>query len=80
MKHAAAHICNFEAVPDLPRKITYADFKHTVLEAGRFSVFEATETQYKARLFDKLCRDPEIETIPLGIPLDGSKSCAIYEI
>ena len=43
------------------RKRTYEAVKSAVLEAGRFSVFEATETQASARLFTRLCNDPELE-------------------
>lgn len=58
------HICSFEAV-DLPhgKALTYEVLKAAVLKAGRFSCFEATDTQLKARLFTQLCRDPEIETL-----------------
>ncbi len=44
------------------RKRTYESVKAAVLEAGRFSVFEATATQADAHLFTRLERDPEIET------------------
>lgn len=56
------HICNFSVTEDLRGKsLTYKNLKRVVLEAGRFSVFEATETQERARLFERLCKDPEIE-------------------
>jgi hypothetical protein len=44
------------------KRLTYAAVKDAVLAAGRFSVFEATETPQRARIFDRLCKDPEIET------------------
>ena len=44
------------------KRLTYEAVKAAVLQAGRFSVFEATETPQRARLFDRLCQDPEIET------------------
>ena len=42
-----------------------------VLEAGRFSVFEATASAERGRLFTRLERDPELERVPLGFPWIG---------
>ena len=53
------------------RKRTYAAVKAAVLKAGRFSTFEATSNMKNARLFTKLCRDPEIETFDMGYPWTG---------
>jgi predicted kinase len=50
------------------KSLTYENLKRVALEAGRFSVFEATETQQRARLFDRLCKDPEIDTETLTFP------------
>jgi hypothetical protein len=61
-------IDSFEAV-EVRRRMPYAEFKAAVLKAGRFSVFEATDTAWRARLFDTLVKDPEIETdISCGYP------------
>lgn len=70
--NARVHIDSFEAV-DLPakgrRKMTYAQFREAVLKAGRFSVFEATASDWSAGMFTALCRDPEVETdISCGFP------------
>lgn len=57
------HICSFEAVElTAADKRDYEAFKRAVLLAGRFSVFEATETPQLANLYTRLCRDPEIVT------------------
>jgi len=66
------HIDSFEAV-DLPSKgrkrMTYAQFRDAVLKAGRFSCFEATDSDWSAGMFTALCRDPEIETdLSRGFP------------
>ena len=42
------------------RKRTYAAIKDAVLAAGRFSVFEATNSNKDARLFTQLHHDPEL--------------------
>lgn len=68
-----ATICSFQTGPDVTKKTKYPEFKATVLEAGRFSVFEATETPRAARLYDRLCKDPEVETTPLGFPWTSVK-------
>jgi hypothetical protein len=46
----------------------YTELRRRVLDAGGFSVFDATETQAKARLFDRLARDPSIWTMPRTFP------------
>lgn len=53
------------------KKRTYVAVKAAVLEAGRFSVFEATENDRNAALFTDLHRDPELETFELGYPWIG---------
>lgn len=57
------HICSFEAVEHLREStLAYEELKAAVLRAGRFSVFEASATSKRARLFTRLCSDPEIIT------------------
>jgi hypothetical protein len=53
------------------KRRTYETVKAAVLEAGRFSTFEATENAKAARLFTRLCADPEVETFDLGFPWTG---------
>lgn len=66
------HLCRFDSTLDIPpKKRTYEVIKARVLEAGRFSVFEATETRQLAGIFTRLCRDPEVETFDLGFPWTG---------
>ena len=68
----AACIDTLDSAGDLRGKArTYEAVKAAVLEAGRFSVFEATATQWDARLFESLVRDPEVETFDLGYPWQG---------
>lgn len=62
------HICSFQACPEVNKRTDYHEFKEAVLKAGRFSVFEASATRLSARMFDRLCRDPEIETENIGFP------------
>lgn len=60
----AIHVCRFDTTGDLVGKDrTYEKIKAVVLQAGRFSVFEATETRRNAALFTRLCRDPELEIL-----------------
>lgn len=62
-------VCSFEAVEIGPaERRDYEAFRSAVLLAGRFSVFEASATQRIARFYARLCRDPEIETKPVGFP------------
>lgn len=68
MSGQRAHICSFQAIPDVKRRTTYQALKSAALKVGRFSVFEATANQYAAALFTRLCRDPEIETIQRDFP------------
>ena len=68
------HIDIFSSAEHLRGKSrTYEQVKEAVLEAGRFSVFEATDDAKSAAIFDRLCRDPEIETWPIGFPWTGVK-------
>lgn len=62
------HICSFEAVGQIKRGTTYEQFRAVVLRAGRFSVFEATETQQTARLYTRLANDSRVKLTPIGFP------------
>ena len=63
------HICSFEACPNVRPQTKYEAFRDAVLKAGRFSAFEATKGSLSAAMFDRLCRDPWIETdISCGFP------------
>lgn len=65
----SVHICCFDSTLHLRgRKRTYEAIKAAVLEAGRFSVFEATVNQKTALMFDQLTRDPELEFEKVGFP------------
>lgn len=55
-------IDSHEAVGGIRQRMGYPAFRAAVLKAGRFSVFEATETAWRARLFTDLCNDPTVET------------------
>jgi hypothetical protein len=66
-----ARVCSFQAGPDVKRRTRYETVKREILAAGRFSVFEATATTYAAAIFDRLCRDPEIEIVPMPFPWTG---------
>ena len=63
MRTGRALICSFDAV-DLKAadKRSYPLFREKVLAAGRFSVFEATENDTVAKLYTRLCSDPEVVT------------------
>ncbi len=74
MSRRAVHICSFDNTEDLRGKaLTYDALKERVLQVGRFSVFEATSTHLRGRLFTRLCNDPELETFidPPGFPWTG---------
>ncbi len=71
-KPGSAIICNFDSSGNLEgRKRTYKTVKAAVLEAGRFSVFEATQDMKSARIFTKMNKDPEIEIFDLPYPWIG---------
>jgi hypothetical protein len=66
------HVCRFDSAEHLTgKKRTYKSVKTAVLEAGRFSVFEATANMKSARLFTRLCADTEVETFDMGFPWTG---------
>jgi hypothetical protein len=51
----------FTIVDELPkRKQNYENIKALVLRTGRFSVFDGCD---HPRIFDKLCKDPELEIL-----------------
>lgn len=71
-RSVSVHVCIFESAGHLAgRKRTYEAVKAAVLAAGRFSVFEATSDIRTARMFTRLCKDPELETITLAFPWTG---------
>lgn len=68
------HVCTFDVTSHLRgKRRTYAALKAAVLEAGEFSVFEATATPRDARMFTRLSHDPEIEMFrdPPDFPWTG---------
>jgi hypothetical protein len=72
MSTGGFHICRFDSAEHLVgKKRTYESVKAAVLEAGRFSTFEATANDKAARLFTRLCKDPELEIFELGFPWTG---------
>lgn len=68
------YVCSFDSVLDLfqrrPRqkRPTYEEIKTRVLEAGRYSVFEATYNNASVAFFERLGRDPEVVCTPVGFP------------
>jgi hypothetical protein len=50
------------------KTLTYEAVKARVLASGRFSVFEATASSARARLFTRLQRDPDVVRVPLEFP------------
>ena len=65
----AIHIDRFSVADHLPKRTrTYDAVKTVILEAGRFSTFEASDDP---GLFSQLLRDPEIEAVPMGYPWIG---------
>ncbi len=56
------HVCSFTACPTVAAQMPYEEFRAAVLRAGRFSAFEARETQRAAKMFTRLCADPWIDT------------------
>jgi len=62
VKRGSIHVCSFEAVDYRyqGKGASYEAFKAAVLKAGRFSVFEATATQLRAKLFTRLSKDPTV--------------------
>jgi hypothetical protein len=70
----ATHICRFDSAEHLTGKHrTYQAVKAAVLEAGRYSIFEATANQRNIGIFTAIDRDPELEITRLGYPWIGVK-------
>jgi len=69
----AVHICSFRSVDTPTRKTRYEDFRAKVLNAGRFSVFEATANSTAAGMFTRLCKDPTVKTETVGFPWTAVK-------
>jgi hypothetical protein len=66
------HICRFDSAEHLTgKKRTYEAVKAAVLEAGRFSTFEASANAKNANIFTRLCNDPEVEIFEMGYPWTG---------
>lgn len=63
----AMFLCRFDSTSDI-KKPTYQKVKEQVLEAGRYSVFEATRSAEMAKLFTSLERDPELICTRVGFP------------
>ena len=61
------YLCRFDTTLDL-KKPTYETVKARVLEAGRYSCFEATATAKLASIFTRLERDPELVCTPVDFP------------
>lgn len=68
MKKYAVYLCRFDSTLDI-KNPTYDKIEARVLEVGRFSAFEPN--QRTAWIFDRLCRDPELETFDMGFPWTG---------
>ena len=72
MKRIRFYLCSFSCLDELKGKNrTYENVKALALKIGRFSIFEATQTLKDAKIFDRFCQDPEIETFDLGYPWTG---------
>ncbi len=68
------HVCRFDSTSDIKGlDLTYENIKARVLEIGRFSVFEASDSPKRAVIFNQLMRDPDIEKIDMGYPWVGVK-------
>jgi len=52
-------------------KRTYASVKEAVVLAGRFSIFEATNTRKDVALFGSLHHDPEVKVYDMQYPWIG---------
>jgi len=70
MKATHIHICNFDSTCYV-KKPTYEKIKAAALEAGRYSVFEATQSLKFAHWFMQLDKDPEVERFELAFPWIG---------
>ena len=75
---SAIVICSFSTTDIKGRRLrgaaleaAYAKLKRDVIAAGRYSVFEATQSMRAAHLFTRLHQDPDLETFDLGYPWTG---------
>lgn len=78
-------VCSFDSTSDIKglngrRRLhgaaadrIYDVLKATVIKAGKFSIFEATASQRAAYLFERLCKDPDLEIVNQGYPWTGVK-------
>lgn len=67
MGRYAIRIDKFSAVDATDEQLaSYEKFRDAALRVGRFSVFEATESERSATMFDRLCRDPQVAVVPTG--------------
>lgn len=58
---SVACVDRFDSTSDIPRRRrTYGVIKQRVVDAGRFSIFEATADDLNARLFTQLHDDTEL--------------------
>lgn len=63
------HVCSFDAVEkNCNARTKYEDLRAAVLEAGRFSVFEATKNQFAAKLYGRLHTDPTVVLTIVAFP------------
>lgn len=46
----------------------YDQLKAVVVKVGRFSVFEASQSMRAACMFERLCKDPDLEITDLAFP------------
>ena len=60
------HICRFDTTSDV--KPTYESIKARVIEAGRFSVWDATQSRKRAKMFTRLEHDPDLVLTRVGFP------------
>ena len=56
----AVHVCSFATTDHLGKNPTYVAVRADVLKAGRFSAFEATDSDKRARIFTDLSLDPTL--------------------
>lgn len=64
----AIHLCSFDSGIPSKQKRDYPMLRAALLAVGRFSVFEATESQRVAKLYTKLSDDPSLLITNLGYP------------
>lgn len=72
MKRIRFHLCSFSCLDELKGKNrTYENVKALALKIGKFSAFDPRLNKKDGVIFNRLCRDPEIETFDLGYPWTG---------